>query len=307
MATILVHGGAGRWDRNRGEVPVAGVRAAAETGAARLADGDDALAGVTAAVMAMEDDPTFNAGTGASLTLDGQAQLDAAVMDGQRLVTGAVAAIEGVRHPVAVAEAVMTHTDHCLLAGDGATRVARALGFGHHDPVTESARRRWRRHRDHLARAGHAALPRIGDLLSAHPELGGDTVGALAVDDRGRLAAATSTGGLMLKLPGRVGDSALAGAGFYADGQAAVCATGHGELMIRQGSAREVARRIAAGHHPQSAVDNVLAALGRDFGSEAGLIALDRSGRAGIAHATPEMPHALGQAGHPLAAQLHRA
>jgi beta-aspartyl-peptidase (threonine type) len=304
MTTILVHGGAGRWDRERGEPPVTGVRAAAEAGAARLKAGEAALDAAMAAVAALEDDPTFNAGTGASLTVDGRAQLDAAVMAGHSLATGAVAAIERVRHPVAVAHAVMAHTDHCLLTGEGAGRFARALGFADHDPVTEAARRRWQRHRERLGKGDHPALARLPNLLADHPELGGDTVGAVAVDGAGRLAAATSTGGLMLKLPGRVGDSALAGAGFHADSQAAVCATGHGELMIRQGSARAVANRIAAGYHPQAAVTEVLAELSTNLGSEAGLIALDRGGRPGIAHATPEMPYAHWRPDQTTAARL---
>lgn len=293
MVTILVHGGAGRWDRQRAKAPVSGVRAAADAGVAHLRAGEPALAAVVAAVSALEDDPTFNAGTGSSLTLDGRAEMDAAVMTGIDRATGAVAAVDRVRHPVRVARAVRDHTDHCLLGGDGARRFARALGFADHDPVTAAARRRWRRHRERLAADDEAALPRLASLLRAHPELAGDTVGAVAVDAAGGLAVATSTGGVSLKLPGRIGDSPLAGAGFYADEACAVAATGRGELMIRSTAARAVTERVRAGDHPQAAVAAVLAEVAAGLGQDAGLIAVDAHGRTGIGHRTRDMPHAL--------------
>jgi beta-aspartyl-peptidase (threonine type) len=285
---------------------VSGVRAAAETGAEALGAGESALDAAIAAVAVLEDDPTFNAGTGSSLTLDGGVEMDAGIMDGVHRTTGAVAMLQGVRHPVRVARAVMDRTDHCLLGGEGARRFARALGFAEHDPVTEAARRRWRRHRRQLDGDGLSGLPWLGGLLADHPELGGDTVGAVAVDGAGRLAAAASTGGVMLKLPGRIGDTPLAGAGFHADRTCAVAATGRGELMVRYGTCRSVADRIAAGDTPQQAVAAELGYLREHAANEVGLIAVDLTGQVGLGHLTPAMPHALasGDAGS-VTARLH--
>lgn len=306
MPAILVHGGAGSWDRHRPGAPVDGVAGAAETGAARLREGASALDAAIAAVAVLEDDPTFNAGTGASLNLEGRAEMDAGVMAGAGLATGAVAVLDRVRSPVGVARAVMEHSGHCLLAGEGARRFARALGHGDFDPVTAGARRRWQRHRERLDAGEMPDLARAAELLRGHPEPGGDTVGAVALDAHGGLAAATSTGGTSLKLPGRIGDSALAGAGFYADAACAVAATGRGELMLRFGAARAVADRVRSGSHPQEAVRGVITAMAEQVGSEAGLIAVDHRGRAGIHHRTPEMPHALAAPSEDPEAHLYR-
>ncbi len=288
---IAVHGGAGRWAQDRSEEAGEGVRAAAETGRRSLVEGEPALAAAIAAVATLEDNPVFNAGTGASLTLDGQAELDAGVMDGRGLTTGNVAALAGVRHPVAVARAVMEVSGHALLAGEGASRFARALGFAAYNPITQTVCERWRRLRAELE-SGARGPAALRELLRRHPELGGDTVGAVACDGSGNLAAATSTGGTMLKLPGRVGDSPLPGAGTYADRHCAVSATGHGELMIRFGTARAVADRVRSGQAPQQAVTEVLDTMAEQVGDEVGLIAVDPAGRLGIAHRTPAMPHA---------------
>jgi len=291
LVGIAVHGGAGHWAPDRFDETREGVRAAAETGRRGLVEGDPALAAAVAAVASLEDNPVFNAGTGASLTLDGQAELDAGIMDGRDLTTGNVAALAGVRHPVAVARTVRETSGHALLAGEGATRFARALGFPAYNPVTESVRERWGRLRAELE-SGTRGPEALRELLRRHPELGGDTVGAVACDASGNLAAATSTGGTMLKLPGRVGDSPLPGAGTYADRHCAVSATGHGELMIRFGSARAVADRVRSGQTPQQAVTEVLDAMTEQVGTEVGLIAVDPAGRLGVAHRTPAMPHA---------------
>lgn len=291
MVGIAVHGGAGRWAPERSHEAQEGIRAAAEIGRRNLIEGEPALAATISAVAALEDNPVFNAGTGASLTLDGQAELDAGVMDGRDLATGNVAALAGVRHPVAVARAVMETSGHALLAGEGATRFARSLGFPTYDPVTETVRERWRRLRAELE-SGAQGPDELRELLRRHPELGGDTVGSVACDGSGNLAAATSTGGTMLKLPGRIGDSPLPGAGTYADRYCAVSATGHGELMIRFGTARAVADRVRSGQAPQQAVTEVLDAMAKQLGTEVGLIAVDHAGRLGVTHRTPAMPHA---------------
>lgn len=267
---LVVHGGAGVWDADAHEDAVRGVRAAATLARRILAAGGAAVDAVVAAVVALEDDPLFNAGTGACLNLDGEAEMDAQVMDGEELRAGAVAALMHVRNPVLVARRVMEETGHVLLVGAGALRFARGMGFAEYDPVTERARARWRERRQ---------------------ERGG-TVGAVARDARGRFAAATSTGGVALKLPGRVGDTPVPGAGNYATPTAAASATGHGELMLRTLATKRVCDWIGRGLGAPAAVERVLAEMADTVGAQVGLIAVDGDGCPGLAHGTAHMPFA---------------
>jgi L-asparaginase / beta-aspartyl-peptidase len=265
---IAVHGGAGDWDEAHHGRARAGVSAAARQGGTLLAQGGSALEAVTAAVAVLEDDPLFNAGTGSVLNRDGEVEMDAAVMTGHDLGFGAVAAIRRVRHPVLVARQVMERSGHALLVGEGAVRFAREQGFGDYDPITAEARSAFQRARADL---------RLG------------TVGAVAFDGAGRLAAATSTGGTLLKLPGRVGDTPLPGAGTYATQHAAVSATGKGELVMRVLAAKSICDVAAGGVQMQDAVNRVLAVMRDTVGADTGFIGIGRDGSIGIAHATPHM------------------
>lgn len=267
---VVVHGGAGVWEADSHAAAVTGVRAAAELAWDILARTGSALDAVVAAVVRLEDDPLYNAGTGSCLNLEGEVEMDAQVMDGQELRAGAVAALARVRNPVLVARKVMEETGNVLLAGAGARRFARAMGFGDYDPVTERARDRW--------------LQRLDER--------GGTVGAVALDGKGRLAAAASTGGRALKLPGRVGDTPVPGAGNYATACAAASATGHGELMLRTLATRGVCDWIERGLGAQAAAEKVLEEMADTVGSEAGIIAVDRHGGVGVAHRTAHMPFA---------------
>lgn len=293
MYAIIVHGGAGAWKDEHEAAALEGVRRAAQTGKAVLTSGGAALDAVVAAVIALEDDLSFNAGTGSALNLDGEAEMDAGIMVGQGLRTGNVAALKRVKNPVLVARKVMEETDHVLIAGEGALRFARAMGFPDCDPVTEERRADWRKKRDAMLQGDDRYLPRQRELLQAYPGLVADTVGAVALDIRGGLAAATSTGGLSLKLAGRIGDSPIPGAGNYADLHAAVSATGRGELMLRFLTAKTVCDLTAAGRSAQQAVDEVLARMAAEVGDDVGIIAVDATGRIGVGHRTPAMPHAV--------------
>jgi len=219
--SILVHGGAGDVARSSVGAHVAGCERAAAEGAKVLAAGGSALDAVARAVEVLETDPLFNAGTGACLDSDGHLSLDASIMDGHELRAGAVCALRAFEHPVAIARRVMEATPHVLLAAEGAARFAIAQGFAPADEasmITEAARLKWQ-----AARA-----------KGTSESWAGGTVGAVARDERGHVAAATSTGGMVNKLAGRVGDSPLIGAGTYADDEAGACSTtGHGEAMIR--------------------------------------------------------------------------
>jgi beta-aspartyl-peptidase (threonine type) len=272
MAAILVHGGAGRWRASDRTLAVAGVARAAAVGWGVLAAGGCALDAAVEAVVCLEDDPLFNAGTGSVLNARGEVEMDASVMAGDSLAAGGVACIQRVRNPVLVARCVLQATDCVLLAGPAATAFAREQGFDDYDP---------------------------GRPRAAHAGLRGGTVGAVALDEAGRLAAATSTGGREGKRPGRVGDSPVPGAGNYADAAAAVSATGWGEQMLRYVTAKDVAVRVARGAEPQRALREALDDMARRFGEPIGAIALDADGRLGVVHGTEALPHAWRRSGEP--------
>ena len=288
---LILHGGAGSWGAAKIEPGLCGLRAAAKRGANLLLEGASALDAVVAVVELLEDDPLFNAGTGAALNLDGLVEMDAAVMTSAG-IAGGVCGLQDVRHPVAVARAVMEHTDHVLLLGEGAQRFARAMGFPPYDPRTPDRIEAWRERRDALLASGDDWLPKMRSLLERFPELRRGTVGAAAVDRHGALAAATSTGGVVLKLPGRLGDSAIPGAGNYANHAGASSATGRGEFALRTQATRRVAEAIEAGAEAGEAVAQVVRWVADQTGPDIGLIAVDHGGRVGAAHATEHMPHA---------------
>lgn len=272
MAAILVHGGAGRWQAGDRTLAVAGVARAAAVGWGVLAAGGSALDAVVEAVVCLEDDPLFNAGTGSVLNAHDEVEMDASVMAGDTLAAGGVACIQRVRNPVRVAVRLLETTDCVLVAGPAATAFAREQGFDDYDP---------------------------GRPRAAHAGRRGGTVGAVALDEAGRLAAATSTGGREGKRRGRVGDSPIPGAGNYADAAAAVSATGWGEQMLRYVTAKDVAVRVARGSAPQRALREALDDMARRFGEPIGAIALDAGGRLGVAHGTEAMPHAWRRSGEP--------
>ena len=289
---LIAHGGAGKWRPGSDDDAVVGLKTAVEAGRAVLLRGGSALDAVCATVVALEDNPIYNAGTGAVLNFDGFCELDAGVMESREARVGAVAALQRVKNPVLVARKVMEETDHVMLAGEGAQRFARVMGFPDHDPVTPDRHRDWQDKRSHVDEIlGQRAL-KMRRFLKEHPEYAGGTVGAVAVDAAGVLAAATSTGGVTLKLVGRVGDSPLAGAGNYACGHVAASATGTGEFVMRSLAARAIADAMERGATLSFAVDQVLAKLGRDFDADVGIIAVDSAGTPFAAHRTRDMPHA---------------
>jgi L-asparaginase / beta-aspartyl-peptidase len=277
-SALIVHGGAGDWsaEDGDGEALLAACRAAARAGSEILRAGGSALDAATAAVVVLEDDPRFNAGTGSALTAEGQVECDASVMCGDGRA-GAVGALRGVKNPVALARLVMEKTPHVLLVGAGAAAFAVEQGWAPLPPdalVTERMRTKWR-----------AAQARAAGQS-------GGTVGCVACDAAGRLAAATSTGGTMLKRPGRVGDSALIGAGTYADeGAGAVSCTGLGEAFIKAAAAKAAVEAMRAGRSPTEAARAILPSV-RRHGGGGGLIGVDAAGRLGLAFDTPRMAHA---------------
>ena len=290
---LIAHGGAGSWRPGSETDAVEGLRRAVEAGRAVLRAGGSALDAVCATVVQLEDDPNYNAGTGGVLNFDGFVELDASVMVGRGRQFGAVTGLQRVKNPILVARKVMEETDHVMLTGDGALRFARAMGFGDHDPVTPARKADWEGKKAKLEET--LATPktlRMRKFIREHPEYAGGTVGAAAVDAAGVLAAATSTGGVTMKLAGRVGDSPVPGAGNYADGNVAASATGTGEFVLRALSTRAVAEEVGRGAALDDAVRQALEVLRREFDADVGMIAVDRAGRPVARHLTRDMPHA---------------
>jgi beta-aspartyl-peptidase (threonine type) len=301
---LIAHGGAGNWRPGSEADAIAGIGAAAEQGRAILAAGGSALDAVCATVVALEDNPIFNAGTGAVLNFDGFCELDACVMESRESRAGAVCALQRVKNPVLVARKVMEETDHVMLAGEGAQRFARVMGFPDHDPATAQRKADWAEKKAHLADVLGKHSLKMRRFLKDHPEYAGGTVGAVAIDGSGVLAAATSTGGVTLKLVGRVGDSPIPGAGNYASPYAAASATGTGEYVMRALATRAIAEAVERGAPLAKAVDGVLDRLGRDYDADVGLIAVDASGNTAALHRTRDMPHAFFRAGEAVVARM---
>ena len=237
---LVIHGGAGGIDRSRigkeldGEIRAA-LERALQAGETILASGGSALDAVEAAVRVLEDEPHFNAGRGSVFTYEGKIELDAAVMDGRDRSAGAVTGVTTARHPVSLARAVLEKSEHVLLSGDGATEFARQAGIEQVDCDYFETPERRRQLEEFKA----------GRLSALGVEYKYGTVGAVALDSSGNLAAATSTGGMTAKRWGRIGDSPLVGAGTYADNRsAAVSSTGSGEFFIRAVAAHQLAERI---------------------------------------------------------------
>jgi beta-aspartyl-peptidase (threonine type) len=276
-----------------------GLAAAIETGAAVLAAGGSSLDAVTRAVATLEDDPCFNAGRGAVFTLDGHNELDAAIMEGATLGAGAVCGVAHVKNPVELARAVMEHSEHVMLAGAGAEDFALSRGFTLMPRDYFYTPERWRQLE--RIRAGETGL---SALTISHV----GTVGAVARDLRGNLAAATSTGGMTGKRYNRIGDTPIIGAGTYADNRScAVSATGHGEIFIRNAVAHDISARMRyAGQSLGDAVRTVVIDELPKMGGEGGVIAIDRDGRIALEFNSEGMFRASQRAGHAAEIAIYR-
>lgn len=282
---LVVHGGAGDLDLTREQDAVAGCRAAVEVGLAVLGPGGSALDAVMAAVRSLEDNPVFNAGTGAALTREGTVECDAAIMDGRTVSIGAVASMANAPNAIAIARAVLDDGEHVLLCGPGAWAFASERGFAPvlaEQLITDKARKRLE-----LARAARGRGARDGH---------GGTVGACAIDRDGHVAAATSTGGTTFKRPGRIGDTPLCGCGTYADDRGgAASATGVGEAIVRVTMTRVCVDAMRGGASASDAAWQAVAELSRVTGGQAGIICCDRNGSVGAALSTDTMSFGAGR------------
>lgn len=287
---ILAHGGAGV--RAMTVDQQACLADALVAGYAVLRRGAPAVAAVEASIRLLEASGLFNAGTGSRLQLDGVRRMDASIMEGRTLRAGAVAAIEQVRHPITAARLVMEKTAHVLLVGGPATRFARHCKLERLPPPTYAQQTASRAMiRSHGRTQGPSRMTlNLYENMKQREVFGRETVGAVAMDRRGNVAAGASTGGIALMLPGRVGDTPLIGSGVYADNAAgAVTMTGVGEGIIRIAVAKEIADRLASGAGPVTAARLVLNKLRRRIRGTAGALVLTPDGRFAIRHTTPSM------------------
>lgn len=310
--SLAIHGGAGVIERasltpERDAAYRAGLQAALDAGSAVLASGGSSMDAVQAAIQVMEDNPLFNAGRGAVFTAAGKNELDSAVMNGADLTAGAVAGLTRTRHPIAAARAVMEKSPHVMLIGEGADTFAASVGLEQVDPSFFFTESRWQALLKALRTAGQPLPPRPAGAPPEPNRLGAPvplaalneaplderkfgTVGAVAVDSQGRLAAGTSTGGMTAKRWGRVGDAPIIGAGTYAsnaDG-CAVSATGSGEYFIRATVARDICHRTGEGATVQAAADAEIAEVGA-IGGDGGVIVMGRDGAHAFSMNTPGM------------------
>src|SRR5271167_4157124 len=282
--SLIIHGGA--WDIPDDAVDAcnAGCFRALQAGWSVLSKGGRALDAIEAAIMVLEDEPVFDAGFGSHLNLDGYVECDAIVMDAATLRAGSVAGLRRIKNPIRAARSVLEHCPHMMLISQGAEQFAFDHGVALCDPeelVSPSEREAWERCR----RDAHAAEHHRG-----HEQ---GTVGAVALDEQGRLFAATSTGGTCCKLPGRVGDSPLIGSGCYADQETgAVSSTGYGEAIMKVVLAKTACDFLRpAGSSPTRATQAAVQLLARRGNGTGGLILLDKNGTPGLAFNTPRMAY----------------
>ncbi len=304
MFGLAIHGGAGTLPRSEASEQQrqryrAGLEQALEMGYAVLASGGSSIEAVSCAVSALEDNPLFNAGRGAVFTLEGRNELDAAIMDGGTLQAGAVCGVAHVKNPIKLARAVMEHSEHVMLAGAGAEEFALTRGFTLVPQSYFYTKERWQQLE--RIRSGDTAL---SSLTISHV----GTVGAVALDARGQLAAATSTGGMTGKRFQRIGDTPIIGAGTYADNRScAVSATGHGEVFIRASVAHDICARIRfGGRKLDAAVREVVLEELPAMRGEGGVIAIDAHGEIVMEFNSEGMFRASRREGEPAHVAIYR-
>jgi beta-aspartyl-peptidase (threonine type) len=289
MPAIIVHGGAWNMPDQVLDAHRRGVKEALLEGWAVLRRGEPAIDAVEKAVNCMEDDPNFDAGRGSFLNSNGEIELDAAIMEGKHLMAGSVAAVKNVAHPISLARKVMEKTQHVLLVGAGANQFAESIGFPTctvEDLLVGQELELWRTFKNKNSKVREPFDRSVARDFT-------DTVGCVAVDASGNIAAGTSTGGLPNKLPGRVGDSPLIGSGLYADNESCgVSATGWGEPIMKVVLSKTVSSLVETGLSSQEAAEKGIKILGRRISGFGGVIVIDRNSRIGFAYNTRRMAYA---------------
>jgi len=281
---LLVHGGAWAIPEDMVEAHLRGVRNALAAGWQALSKGGSALDAVEEAIVVLEDDETFDAGRGSFLNRDGKVQLDAFIMEGSTLRGGGLGGVERIRNPIRAARKVLSESPHVYFVGEGGERFAAEHGI----QLCENRELVIPREVERLRAFQAQAVGEAPDLFA--PVISHDTVGAVALDSQGNIAAGTSTGGTLNKAPGRLGDSSLIGCGCYADNESAAASlTGWGEPIMKLVLAKWAADRVLAGNIPEWVSQEAISYLKSRVNGHGGIILLDAHGRFGISHNTPRM------------------
>ncbi|XP_048060976.1 isoaspartyl peptidase/L-asparaginase [Megalobrama amblycephala] len=289
LPVVVVHGGAGHIPKERAELSTIGVKEAARTGYVILQKGGSAMDAVVEAVTLMENNPRFNAGRGSVLNVKGEVEMDALVMDGRTLASGAVSAVRRVANPVQLARLVMEKTNHLCLTAEGASKFARSMGVPEvpeESLITDYAKMRWKKNLGPDANPVECQMGKMG------------TVGAVAVDIDGNIACATSTGGMINKMEGRVGDTPCVGCGGYADNKiGAVSPTGHGEAIMKVTLSRLILFHMEQGKTPEEASDLALAYMKERVEGLGGVVVVDPKGTWAARFSSLQMSWAAAQKG----------
>ncbi|XP_041866763.1 isoaspartyl peptidase/L-asparaginase [Melanotaenia boesemani] len=287
LPVIVVHGGAGHIPKERSENSTSGVCSAVRSGYLVLRGGGSSMDAVVEAVTELENNPSFNAGCGSVLNIKGEVEMDAIVMDGKTLESGAVSAVSNIANPVQLARLVMEKTSHACLTAEGASKFARSMGVPEvpqESLITEYSRMRWKKNLAPDANPVECQMGKMG------------TVGAVAVDSKGNIACATSTGGMLNKMEGRVGDTPCIGSGGYADNlTGAVSTTGHGETIMKVTLARLILFHMEQGQSPEAASDLGLAYMKSRVGGLGGVITVDPQGHWAARFSSLQMAWAAAQ------------
>lgn len=285
LPVVVVHGGAGYIPKERSELSVSGVCSAVQAGYTILQGGGSSMDAVVEAVIQMENNPAFNAGRGSVLNIKGEVEMDALVMDGKTLGSGAVSAVRNIANPIQLARLVMDKTSHACLTAEGASQFARSMGIPEvplESLITEYSRMRWRKN------LAHDANPVECQMLG--------TVGAVAVDKEGNIACATSTGGMLNKMEGRVGDTPIIGSGGYADNLlGAVSTTGHGETIMKITLARLILFHMEQGQSAEAASDLGLTYMKSRLEGLGGVVTVDAQGHWAARFSSNQMAWAAAQ------------
>ncbi|XP_073689942.1 isoaspartyl peptidase/L-asparaginase [Garra rufa] len=289
LPVVVVHGGAGHIPKDKAELSTIGVKEAARIGYAILEKGGSAMDAVVAAVALMENNPRFNAGRGSVLNVKGEVEMDALVMDGKTLRSGAVSAVRRIANPVHLARLVMEKTEHLCLTAEGASKFARSMGVPEvpeESLITDYAKMRWKKNLKPDANPVECQMGKMG------------TVGAVAVDKDGNIACATSTGGMINKMEGRVGDTPCVGCGGYADNNiGAVSPTGHGEAIMKVTLSRLILFHMEQGKTPEEASDLALTFMKERVNGLGGAVVVDPKGTWAARFSSFQMAWAAAQQG----------
>ncbi|XP_008428565.2 isoaspartyl peptidase/L-asparaginase isoform X1 [Poecilia reticulata] len=287
LPVVVVHGGAGQIPKERSDLSTSGVCSAARSAYAVLQGGGSSMDAVVEAVMLLENNPSFNAGCGSVLNMKGEVEMDALVMDGKTLSSGAVSAVRNIANPIQLARLVMDQTSHACLTAEGASQFARSLGVPEapqESLITEYSRMRWKKNLAPDANPVECQMGKMG------------TVGAVAVDTDGNVACATSTGGMLNKMEGRVGDTPCIGSGGYADNMSgAVSTTGHGEAIMKVTLARHILFHMEQGQSAEAASDLGLAHMKSRVGGLGGVVTVDPQGNWAARFSSRQMAWAAAQ------------